>query len=621
TLSAGTRNADGTWTLNEAQLSGLTLTAKEGDTTHPITLTVVSTSRELENGSTADSDPRTLTVSFINTPKGNDSLDGGDGNDTIFGGAGSDTLTGGLGDDSLDGGDDNDLLAGGPGNDTIDGGTGNDTVTYAASATAVNANLATGVGTGEGTDVLRNLENVTGSAFDDVITGDGGANILLGGGGNDTITGGGGTDTIHGGTGDDLSIFTVGTDGGTATNPELQDGDAGIDTFRVMLTGAQLSNTSILADLRTLRDRIEAAAADPNAATRDTDVANAATLTALGIKVADFEKLELYVDGQPVDVRTALNYAPTATAATTTTTEDNAISGRLAATDQDTVNHRTDETMTFKGPGVNGQPVRLAHGTLVVNADGTFTYTPDADFSGTETFSFTVTDGYGGTSTASQTIKVTPVADAIALTTLNARGDEDASGGIAIAPTIRLSDVDAASPETVDTITLTMSASQLDAGGAKLYLNGKELTHSGTGTYSWTIPTSALVAVNGSPGTWTVSGLKIVTAHNSDADLTYTLTVGTKDSTSAGTATGSQSATGTITVDAVADAPTVTAAAAATDEDTAVALKITPALTDTDGSESIGYVTISGVPAGASLNLGTVLSTQGDGSTIWKVNA
>ncbi|BAI75749.1 hemolysin-type calcium-binding region (plasmid) [Azospirillum sp. B510] len=624
-LSAGTQNADGSWTLDPAQLAGLALTAKEGDTSHPITLTVVATSTERENGSSADSPPKTLTISFTNTPKGNDSLDGGDGNDTLYGGAGNDTLIGGLGDDSLDGGADNDLLAGGPGNDTIDGGAGNDTVTYANSATAVNANLATGVGTGEGTDVLRNLENVTGSAFDDVITGDGGANILLGGGGKDTITGGGGVDTIHGGDGDDLSIFTVGTDGGTSANPELQDGDAGIDTFRVMLTSAQLSNSAILADLRTLRNQIEAAAADPNAATKDTDVANAATLTALGIKVADFEKLELYVDGQPVDVRTALNYAPTATAATTTTKEDTPVlNGKLKATDQDTVNGRTDEMMTFKGPGTNGQPTRLQHGTLVVNADGTFTYTPDPDYSGTETFSFTVTDGYGGTSTATQTIKVTPQADAITLTTLNARGDEDAGGGIPLAPTITLSDVDAASPEKVNSITLTMASSQQDVAGATLYLNGTLLTRSGpdtSGNYSWTIPTSALAAVGGAAGTWTVQGLKVVTTHNSDADLTYKLTVGTIDSTSAGNAYGSQTATGVITVDAVADAPTVTAAAAATDEDTSVALKITPALTDTDGSESIGYVTITGVPDGAVLSVGSKLSTQSDGSTTWKVNA
>ncbi|MCM8736710.1 tandem-95 repeat protein, partial [Azospirillum sp. A1-3] len=623
TLSAGTRNGDGTWTLTQAQLTGLTLTAKEGDSNTPITLTVVTTSEERENGSTADSVSQTLTIQFTNTPKGNDSLEGGDGNDTVYGGAGKDTLVGGDGDDSLDGGTDNDLLAGGLGNDTIDGGAGNDTVTYADSATAVNANLATEVGTGEGNDVLRNLENVTGSAFDDTITGNSGANILQGGGGKDTITGGAGTDTIRGGAGDDLSIFTVGTDGGTSSKPEQQDGDTGIDTFRVMLTGAQLSDAPVLADLRTLRDQIEAAAALPNAAGKDTNVANATTLAALGIKVADFEKLELYVDGQPVDVRTVLNYAPTATADTFATTEDAAITGRLGAKDQDTVNGRTDDTLTFKGPGDVGQPVRLAHGTLVVNADGTFTYTPDADFSGTETFSFTVTDGYGGASTATQTIKVTPQADAITLSTLTARGDEDAAGGIALAPTITLSDVDAASPERVESVTLTMAASQQDVAGAKLYVNGVELTRSGpdaSGNYSWTIPTTALAA-GGAAGTWTVQGLTVVTAHNSDADLNYTLTVGTIDSTSAGTARGTQTATGTITVDAVADAPTLTAAAAATDEETSVALTITPALTDTDGSESIGYVTISGVPDGASLNFGSVVSTQSDGSKTWKVDA
>ena len=54
-----------------------------------------------------------------------------------------------------------------------------------------------------------------------------------------------------------------------------------------------------------------------------------------------------------------------------------------------------------------------AHGTAVVNADGTITYTPDADYNGTDSLVFTVTDdteaGLSSTQTASFTI--TPVND------------------------------------------------------------------------------------------------------------------------------------------------------------------------------------------------------------------
>jgi hypothetical protein len=46
------------------------------------------------------------------------------------------------------------------------------------------------------------------------------------------------------------------------------------------------------------------------------------------------------------------------------------------------------------------------HGTLVFNADGTYTYTPSAGFAGTETFQYTVTDAYGHAATATDTITV-----------------------------------------------------------------------------------------------------------------------------------------------------------------------------------------------------------------------
>ncbi|MBI1915389.1 MAG: tandem-95 repeat protein [Planctomycetes bacterium] len=52
-----------------------------------------------------------------------------------------------------------------------------------------------------------------------------------------------------------------------------------------------------------------------------------------------------------------------------------------------------------------------AHGTVVVNADGTLSYTPAPDFDGMDSFRYTVSDGQGGTASAMVTITVSPVND------------------------------------------------------------------------------------------------------------------------------------------------------------------------------------------------------------------
>jgi len=49
-------------------------------------------------------------------------------------------------------------------------------------------------------------------------------------------------------------------------------------------------------------------------------------------------------------------------------------------------------------------------GTLTQNANGSFTYTPDAGFSGPDTYTYTITDSSGQTDTATVTITVNPVA-------------------------------------------------------------------------------------------------------------------------------------------------------------------------------------------------------------------
>ncbi|MDV6997695.1 cadherin-like domain-containing protein, partial [Dickeya solani] len=52
------------------------------------------------------------------------------------------------------------------------------------------------------------------------------------------------------------------------------------------------------------------------------------------------------------------------------------------------------------------------HGTVVINANGTLTYTPAANYNGSDTISYTVSDGQGGTATATVTVSITPVNDA-----------------------------------------------------------------------------------------------------------------------------------------------------------------------------------------------------------------
>ncbi|WP_159694092.1 Ig-like domain-containing protein, partial [Cognatazoarcus halotolerans] len=53
-----------------------------------------------------------------------------------------------------------------------------------------------------------------------------------------------------------------------------------------------------------------------------------------------------------------------------------------------------------------------ANGSVTVNADGTFSYTPDANYNGPDSFTYTITDADGDVSTATATINVAPTSDA-----------------------------------------------------------------------------------------------------------------------------------------------------------------------------------------------------------------
>ena len=145
-------------------------------------------------------------------------LTGGAGNDTLYGGGGSagdgDILRGGAGNDALYGGQGDDILEGGPGGDRLFGGRDNDTISYESSKEGVDIRLKNGAASGGDAtgDLYRDVENVTGSAYNDRLAGSdrpatgstrAGDNTLRGGRGDDALYGGSGNDRLYGDDGND----------------------------------------------------------------------------------------------------------------------------------------------------------------------------------------------------------------------------------------------------------------------------------------------------------------------------------------------------------------------------------------------------------------------------------
>ncbi|HTN75599.1 MAG TPA: Ig-like domain-containing protein, partial [Pirellulaceae bacterium] len=100
-----------------------------------------------------------------------------------------------------------------------------------------------------------------------------------------------------------------------------------------------------------------------------------------------------------------VNDAPVANNDEVTIAEDSSLvidTATLLANDSDA----DGDTLTLT---IVSNPV---YGTLVNNGDGTFTYTPNADFADVDGFTYTITDGTEVSSVTTVTINVTPVNDA-----------------------------------------------------------------------------------------------------------------------------------------------------------------------------------------------------------------
>nr|WP_263287941.1 Ig-like domain-containing protein [Pseudomonas sp. BF-R-24] len=229
------------------------------------------------------------------------------------------------------------------------------------------------------------------------------------------------------------------------------------------------------------------------------------------------------------------------------------------------------------GTFIAGQTATIANvGSLVIAANGAYTFTPAANYNGTvPTVTYTVTDGFGPNVTSTLNISVTPVDDPSVLaadleTTLE---DKIAAGNVLTNDR----DVD----NVLSVTKFTIGGIEYTAGGTATIANVGRLTLSANGDYSFTPADN-----------W--SG-KVPT-------VTYT------------TNTGS-STTLDISVTAVADTPIVTATTSQVAENSSIALGLKVTSVDTDGSETQTITSIGGIPAGATLTDGThtFTGTTGNG--------
>ena len=112
-----------------------------------------------------------------------------------------------------------------------------------------------------------------------------------------------------------------------------------------------------------------------------------------------------------------VNDVPTTSPVDLITVEDNAVTAKVYANDVD------GDALTYSIANGNGPQ----HGTVTLNADGTFTYTPAKDYNGPDAFTVTVSDGKGGVTTSLVSITVQPFNDAPETANQAKETDEDKS--------------------------------------------------------------------------------------------------------------------------------------------------------------------------------------------------
>ena len=198
------------------------------------------------------------------------------------------------------------------------------------------------------------------------------------------------------------------------------------------------------------------------------------------------------------------------------------------------------------------------------------------------------------TGSATGEVGITPVNDAPVVNDALGQGDEDT--------------------------TIAVNLSGTDVDGTIDHFNLVTLAANGT-FYADAAGTQALTNLSNIAATANSATIYFKPNANWAGDTSFTYTAVDNQGQPAGAP-----ANGVINVTPVADAPTVTVADAQGAEDTAIKLNLSTALVDTDGSESLGPLVVSGIPVGAVLTDGVNSYTSiptGDGAVYingWNLN-
>ncbi len=172
----------------------------------------------------------------------------------------------------------------------------------------------------------------------------------------------------------------------------------------------------------------------------------------------------------PAMAQTVTNQSPVAVADTLTTLEDTAGTVMVLANDSD------PDGGTLTVTGLAGP----SHGAAVINAGTSVTYTPAANFNGSDSLTYTLSDGQGGTATGTVTITVTAVNDppvAIADTAIST------AGAVTIAVLANDTDVDG-DPLAIASVTQGAHGAVVISGSNAVYTPVADFTGADSFTYT-----------------------------------------------------------------------------------------------------------------------------------------